>query len=54
VQEGKTSKSIGFIVKGFLQYFIVLDGEEKTTYYVGENSFIAALVSFLKQVKITK
>lgn len=50
VQEGKTSKYLGFIEKGFLQYFIVLDGEEKTTYSLGENSFVASLVSFLKQV----
>jgi CRP-like cAMP-binding protein len=50
VQEGKTSKYLGFIEKGFLQYFIVLDGEEKTTYSLGENSFVASLISFLKQV----
>lgn len=50
VEEGKLSKYLGFIKKGFLQYYIVVDGEEKTTYSVGENSFVASLVSFLKQV----
>jgi CRP-like cAMP-binding protein len=50
VQEGKTSKYLGFITKGFLQYFIVLEGEEKTTYTAGENNFVASLLSFLKQV----
>jgi CRP-like cAMP-binding protein len=50
VEEGKVSKHLGFIQKGFLQYYIVLDGEEKTTYSVGENSFVASLVSFLNQV----
>lgn len=50
VEEGKTSKYLGFIEKGFLQYFIIVNGEEKTTYSVGENSFVASLVSFLKQV----
>lgn len=50
VEEGKASKYLGFIKKGFLQYYIVIDGEEKTTYSVGENSFVASLVSFLKQV----
>lgn len=50
VEEGKTSRHLGFIEKGFLQYFIILYGEEKTTYSVGENSFVASLVSFLKQV----
>src|SRR5687767_3549922 len=50
VEEGKTSKYVGFIEKGFLQYFILVDGEEKTTYPVGENNFVASLASFLKQV----
>lgn len=50
VQEGKTSKYLGFIEKGFFQYFINLDGEEKTTYSLGANNLIASLVSFLKQV----
>ncbi len=50
VEEGKTSKYLGFIEKGFLQYYINLDGEEKTTYSIGVNNFVASLVSFLKQV----
>lgn len=49
-QEGRTSRFMGFIEKGFLQYFIVVDGEEKTTYSVGEHNFVASLVSFLKQI----
>ena len=39
-----------FVEKVILKYFIVLDGEEKTTYSVGENNFVASLVSFLKEV----
>lgn len=50
VQEGKISERLSFIEKGYFQYFILLDGEEKTTYSVGENGFAASLVSFLKQV----
>jgi len=50
VQEGKTSRHLGFIEKGFLQYFIILDGEEKTTYSLGEQNFVASLVSFLREV----
>ncbi len=50
VEEGKTSKHLGFVEKGFLQYFINLEGDEKTTYSVGENSFVASLVSFFKQI----
>jgi CRP/FNR family transcriptional regulator, anaerobic regulatory protein len=50
VREGTVSKYLGFVEKGFLQYFINLDGVEKTTYSVGPNNFAASLVSFLKQV----
>jgi CRP-like cAMP-binding protein len=49
VTEGRTSKHLGFIGEGFLQYYINVDGEEKTTYSVGANNFVASLVSFLKQ-----
>jgi CRP-like cAMP-binding protein len=49
-EEGKTGKYLGFIEKGFFQYFINLDGEEKTTYSIGSNNLIASLVSFLKEV----
>lgn len=49
VQEGKTSKHLGFVEYGFLQYFVNLDGEEKTTYTVGAGSFVASLVSYLRQ-----
>jgi len=50
VEEGKISRHLGFIENGFLQYFIVIDGEEKTTYSIGSNNFVASLISFLKQV----
>lgn len=50
VEEGETSKYLGFIENGFFQYFISLNGEEKTTYSIGVNNVIASLVSFLKQV----
>jgi CRP-like cAMP-binding protein len=49
-REGTISKYLGFVDKGFLQYFVNLDGVEKTTYSVGPNNFAASLVSFLKQV----
>jgi len=50
VQEGKTSRHLGFVQKGFLQYYVNIDGEEKTTYSAGEHQFVASLVSFLKEV----
>ena len=49
VQEGKTSRHLGFVEKGLFQYFFNQDGEEKTTYMVGENGFMASLLSFFKQ-----
>lgn len=50
VEEGKTSRHLGFIERGFVQYFINLEGVEKTTYSIGVNNFVASLVSFLKQI----
>jgi len=49
VEEGKTSRYLGFVEKGFFQYFLIADGEEKTTYTVGANAFVASLSSFLRQ-----
>ncbi|MEP7322817.1 MAG: Crp/Fnr family transcriptional regulator [Saprospiraceae bacterium] len=50
VKEGRISKQLGFIDKGYLQYYIILDDEEKTTYSVGENELVVSLISFLKQI----
>jgi CRP-like cAMP-binding protein len=50
VKEGKTSRHLGFVQKGFLQYYVNIDGEEKTTYSAGEHQFVASLVSYLKEV----
>jgi len=50
VEEGKTSKHLGFIEEGFFQYYININGEEKTTYSTGANNLIASLVSFLQEV----
>ena len=41
IQEGRISKHLGYIEKGYLQYFITLDGIEKTSYSIGANSFAA-------------
>ncbi len=49
VEEGKTSRHLGFIETGVFQYFFNQDGEEITTYIVGENGFVASLVSFFKE-----
>ena len=31
VEEGKTCRYLGFVESGFLQYFILVEGEEKTS-----------------------
>ncbi len=49
VQEGRVSQCLGFVTQGFLQYYVLVDGDEKTTYAVGENNFVASLVSFLRR-----
>jgi hypothetical protein len=43
-------KYLGFVEKGVFQYYLLLDGEEKTTYTSGENSLIVSLVSLFKQI----
>jgi CRP/FNR family transcriptional regulator, anaerobic regulatory protein len=50
VEEGKISKWLGYIEQGYFQYYINLEGEEKTTYSLGPNNLVASLVSFIKQV----
>ena len=50
VEEGKTSRFLGFIDEGFFQFYIIQDGVEKTIYSVGENNFVVSLVSFFKQL----
>ena len=49
VEEGKTSRHFGFVETGLFQYFFNYDGTERTTYVVGENGFVASIVSFFKQ-----
>lgn len=49
VEEGKISKSIGFVESGMFQYYVVKDGEEKTSYISIENTFLASLLSFVSQ-----
>lgn len=50
VREGKVSRRLAFVDRGFLQYYVLLDGEEKTTYSVGENNFVVSLLSFFREV----
>lgn len=49
VEEGKVAKYIGFVESGMFQYYVMLDGEEKTTYINIENTFLASVTSFVSQ-----
>jgi CRP/FNR family transcriptional regulator, anaerobic regulatory protein len=49
VEEGKTSRFIGFVETGMFQYYIIKDGEEKTSYVSIENTFFASVLSFISQ-----
>ncbi|GAB4040797.1 Crp/Fnr family transcriptional regulator [Spirosoma gilvum] len=49
VQFGKTSRHIGFVESGMFQYYVLKDGEEKTTYISIENTFLASVLSFVSE-----
>jgi CRP/FNR family transcriptional regulator, anaerobic regulatory protein len=49
VEEGKTSRYIGFVETGMFQYYVIKDGEERTSYVSIENSFFASLLSFISE-----
>jgi CRP/FNR family transcriptional regulator, anaerobic regulatory protein len=49
VEEGKTSRYIGFVETGMFQYYVIKDGEERTNYVSLENTFFASLLSFVSE-----
>ncbi len=49
IEEGKTSKHLGFVESGMFQYYFLIDGEERTTYITIENSFMASLQSIITE-----
>lgn len=49
VEEGKTSKYIGFVETGMFQYYVIQDGEERTNYVSIENTFFASVLSFISE-----
>ncbi len=44
-KEGKICKEIGFVVEGNMRHYYTKNGEEKTTYFYFENSFVADYIS---------
>lgn len=49
VEEGKTSRHIGFVETGMFQYYVIQDGEERTNYVSLENTFFASVLSFISE-----
>jgi signal-transduction protein with cAMP-binding, CBS, and nucleotidyltransferase domain len=49
VEEGKTSRYMGFVETGMFQYYVVQDGEERTNYVSIENTFFASVLSFISE-----
>jgi CRP/FNR family transcriptional regulator, anaerobic regulatory protein len=49
VEEGKTSKHLGFVESGMFQYYVIKEGEERTTYVSIENTFVSSVMSFVSQ-----
>ena len=47
LEEGKVCRSVAFIEKGLLRYFVTQDGNEKTIYFSKENEFACNYSSFL-------
>lgn len=48
VEYGKISKHIGFVDSGMFQYYVLKDGEERTSYISIGNTWFASLLSFLR------
>ena len=49
IEEGKTSRHLGFVKSGLFQYFVIVDGNERTTYVSIENTFISSVLSFISE-----
>ena len=49
VEEGKTSRYMGFVETGMFQYYVIQDGEERTNYVSIENTFFASVLSFISE-----
>lgn len=47
VEAGKVSRYIGIVETGMFQYYVLKDGEEKTSYVSIENTWLASLHSFI-------
>lgn len=49
VESGRVSRHIGFVESGLFQYYVIKDGQERTTYVNVPNTFFASLLSFIAE-----
>ena len=49
LEVGNINRHLGFVESGNFMFYILANGEEKTTYIVSKNEFVASLSSFLKE-----
>lgn len=49
VEEGKVSRYMGLVESGMFQYYVIKDGEERTTYVNVEGTFFASVKSYISQ-----
>jgi CRP/FNR family transcriptional regulator, anaerobic regulatory protein len=47
VEVGKTNKYLGFIESGMMRYYVIKEGEERTTYVALERSFLVSFCNLL-------
>ena len=50
LETGNVNRHLGFVESGNFMFYVLANGEEKTTYIVGKNEFVASLKSFLKEI----
>lgn len=50
VEYGKISRHIGIVESGMFQYYVLKDGEERTSYVNIENTWFASLLSFIAEI----
>jgi CRP-like cAMP-binding protein len=48
-REGQICREVGFILRGSFRQYYVVEGEEKSTFFMFENNFVTDYESFLKQ-----
>lgn len=49
LKEGNICKHLTFIHKGILEYFTLMDGNERSTYFATEENFVVSLLSYFTE-----